>query len=42
MSPAAGKRVTDIAAGKMDNKDNPLCYSLFREGNVEKGDTFLK
>jgi sarcosine oxidase, subunit beta len=42
MSPAAGKRVADIATGKMDNKDNPLRYSRFREGDFEKGDTFLK
>lgn len=42
MSPAAGKRVADIATGKMDNKDNPLRYSRFREGVAEKGDTFLK
>ena len=42
MSPAAGKRVADIIMGKMDNKDNPLRYSRFKEGTVEKGDTFLK
>jgi len=42
MSPAAGKRVADITTGKMDNKDNPLRYSRFKEGDVEKGDTFLK
>ena len=42
MSPGAGKRVADIATGKMDNKDNPLRYSRFREGDFEKGDTFLK
>ena len=42
MSPAAGKRVADIATGKMDNKDNPLRYSRFKEGDFEKGDTFLK
>ncbi|MBF0209896.1 MAG: FAD-binding oxidoreductase [Desulfamplus sp.] len=42
MSPAAGKRVADIAAGKMDNKDNPLRYSRFAEGVVQKGSTFLK
>lgn len=42
MSPAAGKRVADIATGKMDNKDNPLRYSRFKQGDFEKGDTFLK
>lgn len=42
MSPGAGKRVADIATGKMDNKDNPLRYSRFKEGVVEKGATFLK
>ncbi len=42
MSPQAGKRVADIATGKMDNKDNPLRYSRFKEGDFEKGDTFLK
>jgi sarcosine oxidase subunit beta len=42
MSPAAGKRVADIATGKMNNKDNPLRYSRFKEGDFEKGDTFLK
>jgi len=42
MSPAAGKRVADIVMGKMDNKNNPLRYSRFKEGDVEKGDTFLK
>ena len=42
MSPGAGKRVADIATGKMDNKDNPLRYSRFEEGVVEKGATFLK
>ena len=42
LSPAAGKRVADIVMGKMDNKDNPLRYSRFSEGDFEKGDTFLK
>ncbi len=42
MAPGAGKRVADIATGKMDNKDNPLRHSRFKEGDVEKGDTFLK
>ncbi|SLM28279.1 putative FAD dependent oxidoreductase [Desulfamplus magnetovallimortis] len=42
MSPGAGKRVADIATGKMDNSDNPLRYSRFAEGVVEKGATFLK
>ncbi len=42
MSPEAGKRVADIATGKMNNKDNPLRYSRFKEGDFEKGDTFLK
>jgi sarcosine oxidase, subunit beta len=42
MSPEAGKRVADIITGKMNNKENPLRYSRFKEGVVEKGDTFLK
>lgn len=42
MSPGAGKRVADIATGQMDNTDNPLRYSRFKEGDFEKGDTFLK
>jgi sarcosine oxidase subunit beta len=42
MSPAAGKRVADIATGKLDNRDNPLRCSRFKEGDFEKGDTFLK
>ncbi len=42
MSPEAGKRVADIATGKMDNKDNPLRYSRFSEGTVKPGNTFLK
>ncbi len=42
MAPQAGKRVADIAMGKMENKDNPLRYSRFKEGDFEKGDTFLK
>ena len=42
MSPAAGKRVADIVTGKMNNRDNPLRYSRFKEGDFEKGDTFLK
>jgi len=42
MSPAAGKRVADIAMGKTDNKDNPLRYARFKEGTFEKGDSFLK
>ncbi len=42
MSPGAGKRVADIVMGSMDNKDNPLRYSRFREGDFQRGDTFLK
>ena len=42
MSPEAGKRVADIVMGKMNNKDNPLRFSRFKEGNFEKGNTFLK
>ncbi len=42
MSPEAGKRVADIAMGKMDNRDNPLRFSRFKEGDFERGDTFLK
>ena len=42
MSPESGKRVADIVTGKMNNKDNPLRYSRFKEGDLEKGDSFLK
>lgn len=42
MSPAAGKRIADLVTGKMDNKDNPLRFSRYEEGVVEKGATFLK
>jgi sarcosine oxidase subunit beta len=42
MAPEAGKRVADIVTGKMDNKNNPLRYSRFKEGDFKKGDTFLK
>jgi len=42
MSPEAGKRVADIVTGKINNRDNPLRYSRFKEGKIEKGDTFLK
>ncbi len=42
MSPAAGKRIADIATGKMDDKNNLLRYSRFKEGDFERGDTFLK
>ena len=42
MAPEAGKRVADIVMGKIDNKDNPLRYSRFNEGDYERGDTFLK
>ncbi len=42
MSPEAGKRIADIATGKMDDKNNRLRYSRFKEGDYEKGDTFLK
>lgn len=42
MAPAAGKRVADLATGKMANSDNPLRYSRFQEGDFERGDTFLK
>ncbi|THB72387.1 MAG: FAD-binding oxidoreductase [Desulfobacteraceae bacterium] len=42
MSPEAGKRVADLAVGKMHNQDNALRYSRFKEGIAQKGDTFLK
>lgn len=42
MSPQAGKRVADLATGKMENKDNPLRYARFKQGDVKPGDTFLK
>ena len=42
MAPAAGQRVAGLVTGKTDNKDNPLRLSRFKEGNFEKGDTFLK
>jgi len=42
MSPEAGKRVADIVTGKINNRDNPLRYSRFKEGKIEKGDTLRK
>lgn len=42
MSPAAGKRVADLATGRLDNQDNPLRYSRFRDKTLKPGNTFLK
>jgi sarcosine oxidase subunit beta len=42
LSPGAGKRIADLVTGKLANKDNPLRYTRFEEGDFEKGDTFLK
>ncbi len=42
MSPGAGRRIADLITGKMANKDNPLRYTRFAEGDFEKGDSFLK
>jgi sarcosine oxidase, subunit beta len=42
MSPGAGRRVADLVTGKLADKDNPLRYTRFKEGDFEKGDTFLK
>jgi sarcosine oxidase subunit beta len=42
LSPGAGQRIADLVTGKMENKDNPLRYTRFAEGDFEKGDTFLK
>jgi sarcosine oxidase subunit beta len=42
LSPGAGQRIADLITGKLDNKDNPLRYTRFAEGDFEKGDSFLK
>jgi sarcosine oxidase, subunit beta len=42
MSPGAGRRVADLVTGKLADKDNPLRYTRFKDGDFEKGDTFLK
>lgn len=42
LSPTAGKWVTSLILGEMDQKDNPLRLSRFEEGVVtNKGKTFL-
>ncbi len=42
MAPASGRKVADIVTGKIDNRENAFRYGRFKEGDVEKGDTFLK
>jgi sarcosine oxidase subunit beta len=42
LSPGAGQRIADLVTGKLENKDNPLRYTRFAEGDFEKGDSFLK
>jgi len=42
LSPAAGRWVADLITGEMDQKDNPLRPSRFKEGAVIKGKTFLR
>ncbi len=41
LSPQAGKRIADLVTGKMDNKDNPLRLSRFKEGTIERGKTLM-
>lgn len=41
LSPAAGKWVADLVTGKMDQRDNPLRLSRFKEGIAKKGESFL-
>lgn len=42
LSPMAGKWVSDLITGKMDQKDNPLRLSRFREGVLVESKSFLK
>ena len=42
LSPAAGKRVTDLITGAMQPADNPLRLSRYEEGTVVQGDSFLR
>jgi sarcosine oxidase subunit beta len=41
LSPMAGKWLADLLLGEMDQKDNPLRLSRFKEGAVTKKKTFL-
>ena len=42
LSPEAGRRVTALITGEMDQKDNPLRLSRYEEGLVTEGDSFLR
>lgn len=41
LSPEAGKRISELVTGKLDNKDNPLRPSRFEEGLGKKGKTLM-
>jgi sarcosine oxidase subunit beta len=41
LSPEAGKRISDLATGKLDPKDNPLRPTRFKEGLGKKGKTLM-
>jgi sarcosine oxidase subunit beta len=41
LSPEAGKRIGDLATGKLDPKDNPLRPTRFKEGLGKKGKTLM-
>ncbi len=41
LSPEAGKRISDLATGQMDPKENPLRPTRFKEGVASKGKTLM-
>jgi sarcosine oxidase subunit beta len=41
LSPEAGKRISDLATGKLDPADNPLRPTRFKEGRGKKGKTLM-
>jgi sarcosine oxidase subunit beta len=41
LSPQAGKRIADLATGKMDPRENPLRPTRFEEGLAKKGKTLM-
>ena len=41
LSPEAGKRICDLATGKLDPQDNPLRPTRFKEGLGKKGKTLM-
>ena len=41
LSPAAGRRISELVIGKLDPKDNPLRPSRFKEGLGKKGKTLM-